>query len=133
MRFLNFYFLLIVIFIFTNCQNKSLQNEYDLVVYGGTSGGIAAAIQAKRMGKSVILIEPGSRIGGLTTGGLGQTDIGNKAAIGGFSREFYEAIKMHYDNLENWKWQKEDKYKDRGQTRAKMDQLACVFCQICIL
>jgi succinate dehydrogenase/fumarate reductase flavoprotein subunit len=58
------------------CQNKSASNNYDLVVYGGTSAGIAAAIQAKRMGKSVLLLEPGLVIGGLTTGGLGQTDIG---------------------------------------------------------
>ena len=81
--------LLLALFIFTCCQNKSFQKEYDLVVYGGTSAGVAAAIQAKRMGKTVVLIEPDSRIAGLTTGGLGQTDIGNKAAIGGISREFY--------------------------------------------
>ena len=57
--------------------------EYDLVIYGGTSAGIAAAIQASRLDKSVIIIEPYRRLGGLTTGGLGQTDIGNKHAVGG--------------------------------------------------
>ena len=57
--------------------------ETDVCVYGATSGGIAAAIQAARMGKSVVIAEPGRFIGGLTTGGLGATDIGNKAAIGG--------------------------------------------------
>ena len=55
--------------------------ETDVVVYGGTSAGVAAAIQAARMGKSVVLIEPSAHIGGLTSGGLGATDIGNKAAV----------------------------------------------------
>ena len=71
---------------------------------------LPAAIQAKRLGKIVLLIEPGARIGGLTTGGLGQTDIGNKAAIGGISREFYEGIKAYYDEPANWKWQQQEEY-----------------------
>ncbi|MCB0670126.1 MAG: FAD-dependent oxidoreductase [Saprospiraceae bacterium] len=91
--------------------------EYDVVIYGGTSGGVAAAIQSTRMNKSVVLIEPENRIGGLTTGGLGQTDIGNKIAIGGISREFYERIKSFYDRPENWKWQEKEAYQDGGQTR----------------
>lgn len=92
-------------------------NNFDLVIYGGTSAGVSAAIQASRMGKTVILIEPTNRIGGLTTGGLGQTDIGNKQAIGGISREFYQNIKKYYQQPENWKWQKSNEYKDGGQTR----------------
>ncbi|MEO1010812.1 MAG: FAD-dependent oxidoreductase [Bacteroidota bacterium] len=94
-------------------------NTADIIIYGGTSAGIAAAIQTSRMGKSVILIEPTSRIGGLTTGGLGQTDIGNKQAIGGISREFYENISKYYDNPESWKWQKKSEYLDGGQTRTE--------------
>ncbi|MFA5533534.1 MAG: FAD-dependent oxidoreductase [Mariniphaga sp.] len=93
------------------------QGEFDVVVYGGTSSGIAAAIQSSRMGKSVVLIEPSSRIGGLTTGGLGQTDIGNKMVVGGISREFYQEIKKYYSNPDNWKWQKPEEYRDGGQTR----------------
>lgn len=115
---------LFILLISFQCQNKSASNNYDLVVYGGTSGGIAAAIQAKRMGKSVILLEPGSRIGGLTTGGLGQTDIGNKEAIGGISREFYEAIKTYYDQPEHWKWQESQEYRDGGQTRTQQGEMA---------
>ena len=65
---------------------------FDLVVYGGTPAGISAAVQAKRMGLDVVLIEPTGRIGGLTTGGLGRTDIGDKEAYGGITREFYEAV-----------------------------------------
>ncbi len=124
MRYLNILLLSITFLNFSNCQNKSSQHGYDLVIYGGTSAGMAAAIQAKRMGKSVILIEPGSRIGGLTTGGLGQTDIGNKAAIGGISREFYEGIKTYYDNPKNWKWQSKEEYLDGGQTRTKKSESA---------
>ena len=108
--------LLSLLFIFTiSCKET---DSYDIVIYGGTSAGIAAAIQASRLGKSVVLIEPTSRIGGLTTGGLGQTDIGNKQAIGGISREFYENIKAYYDNPAHWKWEQKTDYKDDGQTRS---------------
>ena len=110
------HFLVLILFVqFAAGQSK----KYEIVIYGGTSSGIAAAIQSSRMGKSVVLIEPTNRIGGLTTGGLGQTDIGNKQAIGGISREFYENIKKYYDDLANWKWQKKSEYLDGGQTRTK--------------
>lgn len=84
--------------------------NYDIVVYGGTSAGVAAGIQAKRMGKSVVIIEPTQFLGGLTTGGLGATDIGNKEAIGGFAREFYHAVWQHYQNKETWVHQTRDNY-----------------------
>ena len=77
----------------------------DVVVYGGTSGGIVAAIQARRMDRSVLLIEPSSHLGGLTTGGLGATDIGNKAAVGGISREFYVRIARRYADPDAWTWE----------------------------
>ena len=91
--------------------------QYDIVIYGATSGGIAAAIQASRMNKSVVLIAPTPRIGGLTTGGLGQTDIGNKQVIGGISREFYQGIRRYYAVPSNWEWQQRSEYIDGGQTR----------------
>jgi hypothetical protein len=87
----------------------------DVVVYGGTSGGVAAAIQAANMGKSVVLVEPGEHVGGLTSGGLGATDIGNKAAIGGLSRGFYERIGEHYADEDAWKWQKPDAFQSSRQ------------------
>ncbi len=77
-------------------------DSFDVVVYGGTSGGVTAAIQASRMGKSVVLIEPTKHLGGLTTGGLGATDIGNKRAIGGMSREFYQRVYRYYQAPERW-------------------------------
>ncbi|MEQ9221779.1 MAG: FAD-dependent oxidoreductase [Cyclobacteriaceae bacterium] len=101
-----------------NCSDSN-PNDADIVIYGGTSAGVAAAIQASRMDKSVILIEPTKRLGGLTTGGLGQTDIGNKQAIGGIAREFYQNIKKYYEDPANWDWQKREEYKDGGQTQTK--------------
>ncbi|NGN62964.1 FAD-dependent oxidoreductase [Streptomyces sp. A7024] len=71
--------------------------DTDLVVYGGTSAGIAAAVQARRMGATVVLLEPGRHLGGLTTGGLGATDTGNGGAIGGIAGEFYRRIHAAYN------------------------------------
>ena len=82
----------------------------DVVIYGGSSGGITAAIQTARMGKNAILIEPSHFLGGLTTGGLGATDIGNKKAIGGLSLDFYTAIREHYKKPENWKQETPELY-----------------------
>jgi hypothetical protein len=119
-------FIVLIFISLSSCKNtgQKHQDQYDIVIYGGTSGGVAAAIQASRMGKSVILLEPGARIGGLTTGGLGQTDIGNKQAIGGISREFYEHIKDYYDNPSNWKFQAPGDYLDGGQTRTEEGESA---------
>lgn len=94
----------------------------EIIIYGGTSAGIVAGIQAKAMGRSVIVIEPGSREGGLTTGGLGQTDIGNKQVIGGLAREFYRRIALHYDDPASWRWQDREEYRDSGQTRTAKDE-----------
>lgn len=65
--------------------------DYDVVVYGGTAAGVTAAMQAKAMGKSVIIVGPDKHLGGLTAGGLGWTDTGNKAVIGGLARSFITA------------------------------------------
>ena len=82
------------------------QPTFDLVIYGGTSAGLSAAVQAKRMGlKKIVVLEPTTRIGGLTTGGLGQTDIGVKWAFGGIAREFYRGIRAYYNDPAHWKWQ----------------------------
>ena len=78
------------------------ERTYDIVVYGGTSGGVIAAYSASRLGKSVLLVEPGRHLGGLSSGGLGQTDIGNKQAITGLSRDFYRRMGRHYGVEEQW-------------------------------
>lgn len=77
----------------------------DLCVFGGTSGGIAAATAACRMGLSVVVVEPGKHIGGLSSGGLGFTDVGNKQAIGGIAREFYKRVGRHYGVDEHWRFE----------------------------
>jgi hypothetical protein len=82
----------------------------DIVIYGGTSGGITAAIQAAREGRTAVLIEPTKFLGGLTTGGLGATDIGNKKAIGGISREFYTAVAKYYSEDAKWVHQTREAY-----------------------
>lgn len=95
--------------------------ETDVCVFGATPGGIAAAIQAGRMGKSVVLLEPGRFLGGMTTGGLGATDIGNKAAIGGLAREFYRRVAKHYAQDSAWKYETRDEYfakRGSGQSQA---------------
>jgi hypothetical protein len=74
----------------------------DVCVYGGTSAGVMAAYTAKKMGKSVLLIEPGRHLGGLSSGGLGFTDIGNKFAISGLALDFYRKIGDHYGKFEQW-------------------------------
>jgi hypothetical protein len=76
--------------------------ETDVLVFGGTAGGVSAACTVSKMGKKVALTEFGNHIGGLTSGGLGWTDIGNKAAIGGFARDFYKRLGKHYGKPEAW-------------------------------
>ena len=74
---------IILFFLFTTVLKAQPVKQVDVCIYGGTSGGVIAAYTAKKMGKPVLLIEPGKQVGGLTTGGLGYTDIGNKIAITG--------------------------------------------------
>jgi hypothetical protein len=84
--------------------------ESDICICGGTAGGVAAAVQAARMGKSAVIAEFGSHLGGMTSGGLGATDIGNKAAIGGIAREFYQSIAKHYSKDESWTLENREHY-----------------------
>ena len=94
---------------------------FDLVVYGGTSAGVAAAVQASRLGRSVVLVAPDRHLGGLSASGLGFTDTGNKAVIGGLAREFYHRIWKHYESPDAWKWQQREAYGNRGQGTPAVD------------
>jgi hypothetical protein len=98
-------FILLLLFISCKKEKKSNARDFDIVVYGGTSSGVITAIAAKRLGRSVILIHPGGRLGGLSSGGLGQTDIGNKYAVTGLAREFYRKLGNHYGQFEAWKFE----------------------------
>jgi len=98
------------------------QNEtYDLVVYGGTSAGVVAAVQARRMGKTAVIVCPDRHLGGLSSGGLGFTDTGNKAVIGGLARDFYHRLYQHYQKPEAWAWQKREEYGNKGQGTPALD------------
>ena len=95
--------------------------EFDVVIYGGTSSAVVAAVQAKKMGKSVVLVSPDRHLGGLSAGGLGFTDSGNTGSIGGLAREFYRRIYAEYQKGDAWKWQKIEEYANEGQgTRAML-------------
>lgn len=96
--------------------------QRDLVVYGGTNSGIAAAVQGARMGRSVVLIEPTRHLGGMTTGGLGATDVGREAAIGGLAREFYERIARKYGDDRYWTFQRRSEYVPPGPASRANDR-----------
>ena len=81
---------------------NSQKTEYDLCIYGGSASGVMAAYSAAQMGLDVLVIEPSERIGGLTTGGLSFTDIGNKQVVKGVALQFYRRLGEHYGNLEQW-------------------------------
>ena len=97
------------------------QRTADVIVYGGTSGAVMAAVQVKKMGKSVIVVSPDTHLGGLSSGGLGFTDTGNKEVIGGLSREFYQRLYQHYQNDSSWRWQRRAEYGNKGQGTPAID------------
>ena len=104
------FILLIAVASLAQSLSSAEPEKFDIVIYGGTSGGVTAGIQAARMGKTAVIIEPTKFLGGLTTGGLGATDIGNKQAIGGISREFYHRVWEHYNDPAMWKEQTRESY-----------------------
>ncbi len=95
--------------------------DHDIVIYGGTCAAITAAVQAKQMGKSVIVVSPDKHLGGLSSGGLGFTDTGNKSVIGGLARDFYHRIYLHYQKPMSWVQQKQSEYGNKGQGTPAMD------------
>lgn len=102
-------------------SNEMNVDEYDIVIYGGTSAAVTAAVQAKRMGKSVAIVCPDRHLGGLSSGGLGWTDSGSKEVIGGLSRQFYQRVYDHYQNSDAWKWQDREEYGNAGQGTPAID------------
>lgn len=103
--------------------NQSHSNEYqaDLIVYGGTSAAITSAVQAKKSGKTVIVVSPDKHLGGLSSGGLGFTDTGDKSVIGGLARDFYHRVYLHYQDSTAWRWQQQSEYGNTGQGTPAID------------
>lgn len=107
----------------SGCRTDNSVKTYkaDIIVYGGTSAAVTAAVAVSRMGKSVIIVSPDKHLGGMTSSGLGFTDTGNKTVIGGLAREFYQHIYQHYKAPESWKWQKQSEYGNVGQGNPAID------------
>jgi hypothetical protein len=91
---------------------RAAETASDVLVYGGSASGVVAAVQAARLGRSVVIVEPGRHLGGLTSGGLGMTDTGVKSTIGGLSREFYERIYQYYMRADAWRQTTRQEYLD---------------------
>ena len=121
---LNLSVIIITIFLFISCTTKQKQNNLytaDVIIYGGTSAAITAAVEVVQSGKTVIVVSPDNHLGGLTSGGLGYTDTGDKSVIGGLSREFYHRVYNHYNDSAAWVWQKHSEYGNKGQGTVAMD------------
>jgi hypothetical protein len=84
---------------------KTESVQADVCIYGGNSAGVAAALQLARLGTKSVILEPSWHLGGLSAGGLGETDIGNKAAIGGLSHEFYKRVGRKHGVDEEWRFE----------------------------
>ncbi len=93
----------------------------DILIYGGTSAAVIAAVQVKHMGLEPMIVCPEKHLGGMTASGLGWTDTGNKAVIGGLARDFYHRIYQAYLKPEAWPWQDKSEYGNRGQGNAAID------------
>ncbi len=117
---INIYILFILLF--AGCK-PDVQNKFeaDVIIYGGTAAAVVAAVQLAKDGRSVIMVSPDNHLGGLSSGGLGFTDTGNKEVIGGLAREFYHSVWLHYQNDDVWKWQKKSEYGNKGQGTVAMD------------
>ena len=113
--------LLTIILVAVTGGAQGVPTPFDVVVYGGTSAGVMAAVQAKRMGKTVVIVGPDTHLGGMSASGLGFTDTGNKAVIGGLAREFYHRVWRHYDTDAAWRWQKREEYGNKGQGTPAID------------
>jgi hypothetical protein len=104
-----------------SCKNPDETYEADIIIYGGTSAAVMAAIQAVEMNKTVIVVSPDVHLGGLTSGGLGYTDTGDKTVIGGLARTFYHRLFNHYAQDSAWVWQKREEYGNKGQSTVALD------------
>ncbi|MGV3764099.1 FAD-dependent oxidoreductase [Parapedobacter sp.] len=117
------WFLLVVAISALSCKKED-SFDADIIIYGGTSAAITAAVQATKSGKSVIVVSPDKHLGGLSSGGLGFTDTGDKSVIGGLARDFYHRVYLHYEDSTAWRWQQHAEYGNKGQGTPAMDGAA---------
>lgn len=100
---------------------RAEERSFDVVVYGATGGGVATAVEAARLGDSVALIEPSKHLGGMTSGGLGATDIGAKNSVIGLAKEFYHRIWQYYQDPAAWKYETRAEYLPKHQDAISED------------
>jgi hypothetical protein len=105
----------------SSCEKATDEHQADIIIYGGTSAAITAAVEISKSGKSVVVVSPDVHLGGLTSGGLGFTDTGNKKVIGGLAREFYHRLWLYYNDSTSWRWQKKSDYGNKGQGTPAID------------
>ena len=98
------------------------ESTYDVVIYGSSPAALTSAIEAQRHGRTAVIVCPETRIGGLTTGGLGQTDIGNKSAFGGLALQFYKDVADWYKDPAHWKYEKRSDYVPDGQCAGSLGE-----------
>ena len=120
MKKYGFLFVVALLTLLQACGNSATYKA-DVIIYGGTSAAVTAAVEVMQTGKKVIIVSPDIHLGGLSSGGLGYTDTGNKATIGGLSREFYHRVWLHYNDSNSWKWERHEEYGNKGQGTPAMD------------
>src|SRR5690606_27676205 len=96
---------LVSLFVLNFSNNGFGNSDFEICIYGATSSGVIAAYTASKMGKSVVIIASDDHNGGLSSGGLGHTAIGNKQVIGGNSRNFYRRLGKGYREDETWRFE----------------------------
>ncbi|WP_167607828.1 FAD-dependent oxidoreductase [Maribellus sediminis] len=114
---------LLGILLIAGCKSGQQKNavQADVIIYGGTSAAVTAAVECVRLDKSVVIVCPEKHLGGMTSSGLGFTDTGNKEVIGGLAREFYQRVYSHYQDEDSWTWQSKEQYGNKGQGTPAMD------------
>ncbi|MEM6347184.1 MAG: FAD-dependent oxidoreductase [Bacteroidota bacterium] len=112
--------------ILLSCQTptQGKLHQYDLIVYGGTSAAVIAAVQAKKLGKNVAIVCPETHLGGMTASGLGWTDAGKQHVIGGLSQDFYHRMWTYYQKDSVWRWEAKGDFRNRGQGSRAMDSIS---------
>jgi hypothetical protein len=118
------YFIFFIICFSFKAQIPNSDNVYnaDIVIYGGTSSAIIAAVKAKQLGHSVLVISPETHLGGMTSSGLGYTDSGNTRLIGGLAKDFYKRVYSKYQSNAAWKWQKKSDFKSKAQSNPAINK-----------
>lgn len=117
-----FFFFMACFSITAQVSNNKKEYNADIVIYGGTSSAIIAAVKASQLENSVLVISPEIHLGGMTSSGLGYTDSGNSQLIGGLAKDFYKRVYLKYQSNAEWKWQKKSNFKSKAQSNTAVNK-----------